>query len=117
MDSKTIFVASLAAFIWPILVPSIYVIFRWKIISGKLALWFMSSFVGYVLFIGVPILIREILVILFGADKSLLDALKNPNHKWFVEYYWLILIIVAIVLVLLPVVSTHYLFNRRLKKG
>lgn len=102
---------------WPILVSCLYLIFRWRVIRGKLSFWFVASIVGYVLFIGVPILLRIFLVSFFGTEKALLQELENPGHKWIVDYYWPILAIITLVIALLPIISTHYIYKKRLVNG
>lgn len=117
MESGLILIVSFAGFFWPMLVSCLYLVFRWRAISGKASFWFVSSLVGYVLFIGVPFLLRVFVVSYFGSEKAVLQELKNPDYRWFVDYYWSIIAIVMLTIALLPIFSTHYIYKKRLENG
>lgn len=117
MRSEIILIIGLVGFFWPILVSCLYLIFQWRIIRGKLSFLFITSIVGYILFIGVPFLLRVFLVSFFGIEKALLQELENPSHRWVFQYYWPILAIITLVVALLPILSTHYIYKKRLVNG
>lgn len=107
---------SLVIIIWPLIVSSIYLLFTWGAIQGKFLFWFITAFVGYALMFGIPLIIILFINNFIGM-QAVSHAMEKPSLKWFVEYYWSVMAVVSLVLILLPIVSTHSIFRRKYAKG
>ena len=103
---------SLVIYFWPMLVSFTYLLARWRLIPKKISFWFVSVLTGYLLMFGIPLLFLFSIKNIVGAD-SLLRALEKPELEGFVAYYWLIMAIVALVLAVSPVISTHVIFRKK----
>lgn len=93
-------------FLWPVLLASLYLVWKKSVISRKGKFFFVSVAAGYVL-----LLIGNFLgpAILFGALKVTGTASIPPEAEPMIN---VLSVLIMGVLLVLPVVSTHYIAKR-----
>ena len=99
-------------YLWPLLVPLMYLLFRWGVIEGKLWFCLKTTLVGYALMFGIPLLVVLLVNVSVGAESAI-KALESPSLTWFVQYYWLIMAAIALLPVSLPIFATHAIYKKQ----
>ena len=102
----------MAIYLWPLLVPLIYLLFRWGVIDGKLWFCLKTTLIGYALMFGIPLLVVLLVNVSVGTEGAI-KALESQSLTWFVQYYWLIMVAIALVLVSLPIFATHAIYKKQ----
>ncbi len=110
--SKTLGIVTMAIYFWPLLVPLMYLLFRWGVIDGKFWFCLKTTLVGYALMFGIPLLVALLINVSVGKEGAI-KALGSPSLTWFVQYYWLIMAVIALVLVSLPIFATHSIYKKQ----
>lgn len=104
--AETIMLFSLLLYIWPLVVPSICLLWKRKLINRKIYFLFCSVVLGYMLMFGVPLFLLYTLANSFVYEKFL-KAVES-----FATYYWLGLGLFAIMFFISPVISTYFLYKK-----
>lgn len=109
--SKTLGIVIIAIYLWPLLVPLMYLLFRWGVIDSKLWFCLKTTLVGYALMFGIPLLVVLLVSVSVGTESAI-KALESPSLTWFVQYYWLIMAAIALLLASLPIFATHAIYKK-----
>ncbi len=96
----------LFVWVWPIIIPSTWLVWKRRVIGKKLAFWLSSVLAGYVLMFGIFSLGQYILVHFIGIDR-LTHAIEP-----YVAYYWTGFAVIAAIILCLPVISTYFLYSK-----
>ena len=95
--------------LWPALVSSAYLVWKFRIIQQKLSFWFGSVLLGYFLMFGVPLFLRFLLLRFLSANT----IIESKGFKDFAPYYWLAFAIIALIFILAPVIATYVLYKKK----